>query len=76
MTRNGSKILIVYYSLSGITKSIAEKIRAKTGGDMFEIETIKTYPKEYSALIDEAKKGAAEKRSAGVEEKSARYVSV
>ena len=56
MTRNGSKVLIIFYSLSGITKSIVEKIREKTGGDVFEIETVKTYPKEYSALIDEAKR--------------------
>ena len=50
------KMLIVYYSFSGNTKYIAEKIREKTGGDLFEIETVKTYPSEYSALTEEAKR--------------------
>jgi flavodoxin len=50
------KMLIIYYSFSGNTKYIAEKIREKTGGDVFEIETVKTYPAEYSALTEEAKR--------------------
>ena len=51
-----TKVLIIYYSLTGNTKSIAEKIREKTGSDVFEIETVRTYPPEYSALIEEAKR--------------------
>jgi flavodoxin len=47
---------IIYYSHTGITKSIAEKIREKTGGDVFEIETVRTYPSEYTALTEEAKR--------------------
>ena len=49
-------MLIIYYSLTGNTKRIAEKIREKTGGDVFEIETVRTYPSEYSALTEEAKR--------------------
>ena len=51
-----TKMLIIYYSLTGNTKYIAEQVRKKTGGDVFEIETVKTYPAEYSALTDEAKR--------------------
>jgi flavodoxin len=51
-----TKMLIVYYSHTGITKYIAEEIRKKTGGDVFEIETVRTYPSEYSALTAEAKR--------------------
>lgn len=51
-----TKMLIVYYSLSGNTKYIAEKVREKTGGDVFEIETVKTYPSEYSVITEEAKR--------------------
>ena len=51
-----TKMLIIYYSLTGNTKYIAEQIRRKTGGDVFLIETVKTYPAEYSALTDEAKR--------------------
>jgi flavodoxin len=50
------KMLIIYYSHTGNTKYIAEKIREKTGGAVFEIETVKTYPAEYSALTEEAKR--------------------
>ncbi len=50
------KVLVAYFSESGNTKSIAEKIQAKTGGDLFEIETVKPYPKDYNTLVDVAKK--------------------
>lgn len=56
MTEKGSRILIIYYSHTGITKGIAEKIGEKTGGNVVVIETVKTYPSEYSALIEEAKR--------------------
>jgi flavodoxin len=52
----GTKVLVVYYSLTGNTKNIAEKIREKTGGDVFEIETVKNYPADYSGIIAEAKR--------------------
>ena len=37
------KVLVVYYSLTGHTKDIAEMIASKTGADIFEIKTIETY---------------------------------
>jgi flavodoxin len=52
----GTKVLVIYYSLTGNTKSIAEMIREKTGGDVFEIETVKNYPADYSGIIAEAKR--------------------
>jgi flavodoxin len=56
-TRDANKkVLIVYYSHTGSTKSIAEAIRQKTGGDVFEMETVRTYPSEYTALTEEAKR--------------------
>jgi flavodoxin len=51
-----TKVLVVYYSLTGNTRSIAEMIREKTGGDVFEIETVKSYPAGYSECTQEAKK--------------------
>lgn len=44
---NMNKILIAYFSWSGNTKSIAEKIQTQTGGDMFQIETAVPYPSDY-----------------------------
>ncbi len=52
----GTRVLVIYYSLTGNTRSIAEMIREKTGGDVFEIETVKNYPADYSECIQDAKK--------------------
>jgi flavodoxin len=54
--KGANKVLVTYYSLTGNTKSIAEMIQKKTGGDVFEIETVRTYPPEYSATTEEAKR--------------------
>jgi len=42
-TKDANKVLVIYYSLTGNTKSIAEMIRKKTEGDVFEIETVRTW---------------------------------
>jgi len=55
-TKDIGKVLIPYYSLTRNTKGIAEKIQEKTGGDLYEIKTVKTYPSEYIALTEEAKR--------------------
>ncbi len=55
-TKDANKVLVVYYSLTGNTKSIAETIQNKTGGDLLEIETVKNYPADYPGIIEEAKR--------------------
>ncbi len=64
-----SDTLIVYYSRKGEnywngsiknlsrgnTEIVAEMIAGITGGDLFEVNTVKTYPLDYYACIDEAK---------------------
>lgn len=40
---NLGKTLVVYYSLSGHTKEIAEQIASKTNADLYEIKTVETY---------------------------------
>lgn len=55
MTKN-EKILIAYYSYSGNTKKVAEKIHETVGGDLFEIKAEGTYPSDYSAMTAQAKK--------------------
>ena len=42
------KILVAYFSWSGNTKSIAEKIQAKTNADIFEITPLEPYPSDYN----------------------------
>jgi len=67
---NKEKCLIVYYSRAGNnyvsgkivnlpvgnTKVVADLIREMTGGDVFQIDTIKSYPKDHTATTNVAKK--------------------
>ena len=55
-TKDTNRVLVIYYSLTGNTKSIAETIQNKTGGDLLEIETVKDYPAAYSEITEEAKR--------------------
>lgn len=48
------KILVAYFSHSGNTKKIAEKIQSKTGADIFEIKTVNAYSEDYDTVLDEA----------------------
>lgn len=50
------KVLIIYFSHSGNTKIAAERLREKTGGDIYAIETVRTYPEVYRNLTEEAKR--------------------
>ena len=41
-----SKILVSYFSASGITKNVASKIAEVVNGDLFEIESKKKYTRK------------------------------
>ena len=51
-----SKTLIAYFSWSGNTRTIAKQIQELTKGDLFEIQTVTPYPKEYRPCTEVAKK--------------------
>jgi len=51
-----SKVLVVYFSHSGNTKVVAEKISSILDGDIFEIETVDKYPVKYNLVVNQAKK--------------------
>jgi flavodoxin len=48
-------ILVAYYSWSGNTRRIAEKIHDVLGGEIHEIQPRVTYPKDYNLTLDRAK---------------------
>jgi flavodoxin len=50
------KILVAYFSWGGNTRQMATQIQQQTGGDLFEIKTVKPYPGDYNECIDIAKK--------------------
>jgi flavodoxin len=54
-TQPGGKILIAYFSWSGNAKALAGQIAEASGGDLFEIKTVKTYPETYNECIEAAK---------------------
>ena len=70
-----AKNLIIYYSRKGEnywsgglkdlekgnTEIVAEYIRKSVGGDLFEIETVREYSRDYMTCIDEAKAELQEK---------------
>ena len=45
-TQNASDILVVYFSATGTTKGVAEKIAAITGADLYEIKAAQEYTTE------------------------------
>ena len=40
-------VLVAYFSWSGNTRTVAGYVKELTGGDLFEIATVKPYPTEY-----------------------------
>jgi flavodoxin len=60
-TQSKGKILIAYFSYTGNTRAIATQIQQETGGDLFEIATVKPYSKKYQECVDQAKKEQQEK---------------
>lgn len=53
---NGKKVLVVYFSHSGNTRTIANQLRDLTGADVFEIEPVTPYPSDYHATTEQAQK--------------------
>jgi len=50
-----NKTLVAFYSHSGITKKAAEQIHAIVGGDIYEIKEQDPYPRDYNAVVEQAK---------------------
>jgi flavodoxin len=50
------KILVAYFSWGGNTREMAKQIQQASGGDLFEIATVKPYPKDYDECVELAKK--------------------
>ena len=50
------KTLIAYFSWGGNTREVAKQIRQQAGGNLFEIATVKPYPKDYDECVKLAKK--------------------
>ncbi len=51
-TEAGSTSLVVYFSWSGNTESVAKEIQTQTGADIFEIIPTEPYTDDYDTLLD------------------------
>ena len=51
-TETGAASLVVYFSWSGNTESVANEIQAQTGADIFEIVPAEPYTDDYNTLLD------------------------
>lgn len=55
MKVDNKKVLVVYFSYTGNTKFIADKINEKIGGDIVEIKTLKPYSEDFNYVVDQGK---------------------
>lgn len=53
--KRSGKVLIAYFSRTGTTREVASQIRQNVGGELFELRTEHSYPKEYRATTNQAK---------------------
>jgi formylglycine-generating enzyme len=49
-------MLIVYFTWSGNTRSIAHRIQETTGADIFELQLVKPYSTDYNTVLDQAQR--------------------
>ena len=60
------KILVAYYSKTGNTQAIAEKIQENLSADIFVIEPVKAYPEDYHQTTELAKKEVQDKMTPAI----------
>jgi flavodoxin len=53
--QSSEQTLVAYFSWSGNAKALAEQIARETGGELFEIKTVKRYSDNYNECIEDAK---------------------
>lgn len=58
-TGTATDSLIVYFSWSGNTESVAKEIQTQTGADIFEITPTESYTNDYNTLLDIAQEEQA-----------------
>ena len=66
MEKESPEILVAYFSYSGTTKGVAEKIAESTGGTLFEINTVKTYSNVYTESNREIRRNERPELSSAV----------
>lgn len=52
---SNSRSLIIYYSLSGNTKTVVGELQQLVGADAIEIKTVRPYPSDFHAVVEQAR---------------------
>lgn len=55
-TIKSKKALVVYYSYTGNTRTLAEQIRQSVAGDIFELQPAAPYSSDYDTVVNQGKK--------------------
>lgn len=55
-----SKVLVVYFSYSGNTQTVARSIQEETGGDIFRVTVTDEYPDSYNEMSDRTEQEKSE----------------
>ena len=64
---DNNKKIIVYFSYTGNTKKIAEKIQKKLGCDIIEIKPVKPYSTDYQTVVDEEQNNESTKKTPDIQ---------
>ena len=54
MLSSNPKVLVVYFSWSGNTKFVGQRIAQMMKADVFEVERVKPYPSQYEQCVEDA----------------------
>lgn len=52
---SGKKSLIIYYSLSGNTKTVVNYLQGLVGAEVMEIKPVRPYPDDFHAVVEQAR---------------------
>ena len=66
---NPNSSIVIYYTINGNTKTIAQKISAMTNSEVFEIEKDKPYSDNYKKFTEQILKEAASKKCPKLKQK-------
>lgn len=50
-----NKTIVIYYTWSGNTETVAKLIQQQTNGDLFQIKPVNPYPTDYNKCVDQSK---------------------
>ena len=56
-----TKRLVAYFSWAGATRGLAEDIARETGSDLFEVDSVPTYTRDYNVVMDESRQEVRDK---------------